>query len=214
MIQTEVQADSVLPVNKESVMDKRIVLASQSPRRKDIISMVIPEFDIIVDNSEEIVEDGRSPEETVRCLAMQKALNVSDRVEGNALVIGADTIVGIDGEIFGKPENEADAKRMLKKLSGKESIVCTGFAVIDTETGKAFCDAEVTHVCFRDITDEEIDAYIKTKEPMDKAGAYALQGIGGLFINGIRGDYFNVVGLPLCALSQVLSREFDYKILK
>ncbi len=194
-------------------MKKKIVLASQSPRRKDIISMVIPEFDIIVDNSDEIVEDGLSPEETVKCLAMQKAMNVSDKVEDNALVIGADTVVGIDGEIFGKPADEEDAKRMLKRLSGRESIVCTGFAVIDTESGKAVCDSVTTYVSFRDMTDEEIDAYIKTKEPMDKAGAYAVQGIGGLFITGIKGDYFNVVGLPLCALSEVLSREFDYKIL-
>ncbi len=192
---------------------KRIVLASQSPRRRDILSMVLPEFDIIVDDSEEVVKVDMSPEEIVKELAVQKAVNVSDKVEGDAIIIGADTVVSIDGEIFGKPVDEEDAKRMLKRLSGRENVVCTGFAVIDTESGKTICDVERTSVCFREMTDDEIDAYIKTGEPMDKAGAYGMQGIGGLFISGIKGDYFNVVGLPLCALSRILKDEFDYKIL-
>lgn len=194
-------------------MSKRIVLASQSPRRKEILSMVLPEFDIVVDNSEEVVKEGISPEETVKELAIQKAVNVSDKIDYDAIIIGADTVVSIDGEIFGKPEDEADARRMLKKLSGSENVVCTGFAVIDTGSGKTICDVERTTVCFREMTDDEIDAYIKTGEPMDKAGAYGMQGIGGLFISGIKGDYFNVVGLPLCALSRMLRDEFDYKIL-
>lgn len=212
MIQTGEQAALDQQESKGLEMEKRIVLASQSPRRKDILSMVIPEFDIVVDDSEEIVDEGISPEETVKTLAMQKALNVADKIEYDAIVIGADTVVSVDGEIFGKPIDQEDAKRMLKILSGRKNVVCTGFAVIDTKTGKTVCDLERTDVCFREMTDEEIDAYVKTGEPMDKAGAYGMQGIGGLFISGIKGDYFNVVGLPLCALAQVLNNKFGYKV--
>lgn len=215
IIQTEVLVDLDLPVSKGFKMcnDKKIVLASQSPRRKELLARVISDFEIIVDNSEEVVKDGLSPEETVKELALQKAMNVSDKIDYDALVIGADTIVSIDGQIFGKPADQEDAARMLRCLSERENIVCTGYAVVDTKSGKAVCGVERTSVFFRKLSDDEIERYIKTGEPMDKAGAYGMQELGGLFIRGIEGDYFNVVGLPLCALAQMLKRDFNYTVL-
>lgn len=194
-------------------MNKKIILASRSPRRKELLSGVIHNFDIMADDSEEKIESGMAPEEVVMHLAMQKAANIAEKITEDALVIGADTVVSIDGGIFGKPSDEDDAKRMLKTLSGRENFVCTGVAVVDTSSGRAVCDYERTGVVFRALTEREIAAYIKTGEPMDKAGAYGVQGVGALFVKEINGDYFNVVGLPLCKLGRMLEKEFGYNIL-
>lgn len=194
-------------------MNKKIILASWSPRRKELLAGVIDKFDIMADDSEEKIESGMAPEDVVMYLAMQKAANVAEKTAEDALVIGADTVVSIDGTIFGKPSDEEDAKRMLKILSGRENVVCTGLAVVDTSNGKAVCDYEKTGVVFRELSERETDAYIKTGEPMDKAGAYGVQGLGALFVQEIHGDYFNVVGLPLCKLSRMLEKEFGYNIL-
>jgi septum formation protein len=121
-----------------------------------------------------------------------------------ALVIGSDTVVELDGEILGKPKDKQDAYRMLRRLSGQEHRVYTGVTLV--KDGQSLSQAEKTRVFFRQMTDQEIWAYIRTGEPMDKAGAYGYQGMAGLFIQGIEGDYFNVVGLPLCRLGQMLKQ--------
>lgn len=192
--------------------ERRIVLASQSPRRRELLGRLINEFDILADNSEELVEEGIPPEETVRRLALQKATNVADEAAEDALIIAADTMVFINGKVLGKPKDENDARDMLRILSGREHYVCTGIAVVDKKSGKTFCDFERTVVHFKPLSDEEIEKYIQSGEPMDKAGAYGIQDIGALFVDWIKGDYFNVVGLPICRLSQILKREFDYEI--
>lgn len=191
---------------------RKIVLASKSPRRRELLSGFVDDFEIISDDSEEVIEEGITPEETVQRLAMQKARNVSEKTDAEALIIGADTVVFIDGKILGKPANGAEASEMLHMLSGRDHHVCTGLAVIDNKTQKSYCGFERTVVNFRHLTDDEIIKYIKTGEPMDKAGAYGIQNIGALFVENIKGDYFNVVGLPLCKLSQVLKEEFGYEL--
>lgn len=191
---------------------RKIVLASQSPRRRELLGGLISEFDIIVDTAEEVADPDMTPEELVKSLALQKAHNVARQADGDAIVIGADTVVCIDGRVLGKPKDEAEAEKMLKMLSGREHHVCTGFAVVDNATGKTVCDFERTVVKFKPLTDEEIEKYIKLGEPMDKAGAYGIQGVGALFVEGIKGDYFNVVGLPLCALFKSLKENFNYEV--
>ena len=121
-------------------------------------------------------------------------------------------MVFIDGKILGKPADAAEAAEMLRTLSGRDHHVCTGIAVIDNAIGKSFCCFERTLVHFKHLTDSEIERYIASGEPMDKAGAYGIQGKGALFVEWIKGDYFNVVGLPLCRLAQVLKEEFDFDI--
>ncbi len=191
---------------------RKVVLASQSPRRRELLSDLIPEFKIMPDNSAEIMDESAAPEEVVKRLAMQKAKNVSAYAESDEIVIAADTVVFIDGKILGKPINAAEAAQMLKTLSGREHHVCTGIAVIDNAIGKSYCCFERTLVHFKHLSDSEIERYIASGEPMDKAGAYGIQGKGALFVEWIKGDYFNVVGLPLCRLAQVLKEEFDFDI--
>lgn len=191
---------------------RKVVLASQSPRRRELLSDLISGFRIIPDNSPETVDKSATPEETVKRLAVQKARNVSACADSDEIVIAADTVVFIDGKILGKPVDAADAAEMLRTLSGRGHHVCTGIAVIDNAIGKSFCCFERTLVHFKHLTDSEIERYIASGEPMDKAGAYGIQGKGALFVEWIKGDYFNVVGLPLCRLAQVLKEEFDFDI--
>ena len=191
---------------------RKVVLASQSPRRRELLSDLISGFRIIPDNSPETVDKSATPEETVKRLAVQKARNVSACADSDEIVIAADTVVFIDGKILGKPVDAADAAEMLRTLSGRDHQVCTGIAVIDNAIGKSFCCFERTLVHFKHLTDSEIERYIASGEPMDKAGAYGIQGKGALFVEWIKGDYFNVVGLPLCRLAQVLKEEFDFDI--
>ena len=191
---------------------RKVVLASQSPRRRELLSDLISGFRIIPDNSPETVDESATPEETVKRLAVQKARNVSACADSDEIVIAADTVVFIDGKILGKPVDAAEAAEMLRTLSGRDHHVCTGIAVIDHAIGKSFCCFERTLVHFKHLTDSEIERYIASGEPMDKAGAYGIQGKGALFVEWIKGDYFNVVGLPLCRLAQVLKEEFDFDI--
>lgn len=191
---------------------RKVVLASQSPRRRELLSDLISGFRIISDNSPETVDKSATPEETVKRLAVQKARNVSACADSDEIVIAADTVVFIDGKILGKPADAAEAAEMLRTLSGRDHHVCTGIAVIDNAIGKSFCCFERTLVHFKHLTDSEIERYIASGEPMDKAGAYGIQGKGALFVEWIKGDYFNVVGLPLCRLAQVLKEEFDFDI--
>lgn len=191
-------------------MDK-LVLASASPRRRELMSLLGVPFEIIVSNVVEVIDKLLPPEEMVKDLALQKARAVVDNLD-QGLVIGADTIVVIAAKIMGKPANEEEAFTMLKELSGQEHQVYTGIALVDKVSGEQEVAAEVTMVKFKELTDGEIRAYLATGEPFDKAGAYAIQGRAAVFIEGIKGDYNNVVGLPVYRLAQLLKR-FNVEIL-
>ena len=192
-------------------MNKALVLASASPRRKDLLTQMGFEFDIIVSDVEESIGPGLQPHEAVEALALSKAMEVSTKIK-EGLVIGADTIVVFENEILGKPSNEEEAKRMLTILSGQTHQVLTGIAVIDVDSGQRKVTHEKTKVEFRLINVQEIENYIKTGEPMGKAGSYAIQGQGALFVQKITGCYFNVVGLPIYKLGTVL-KEFNVNAL-
>lgn len=184
----------------------QIILGSASPRRKEILENAGVCFTVCpadVDESTDI----RDPSEMVRELSRRKT-NALDA--GEAIVITADTVVAIDGEILGKPKNEEDARRMLRLLSGRVHQVFTGVSVKYKDTVETFC--EKTDVYFKEIDDAAIDAYVRSGEPMDKAGAYAIQGRGAVFIEKIDGDYLNVVGLPWSRLYDILRSDFGYTL--
>jgi len=179
-----------------------IVLASGSPRRRELLTMLGLKFDICPARGEEAAAEGLSPEETVKAISLAKAKEVAEKYPADILIIAADTIVWAQGEILGKPKDKADAERMLYLLSGKSHSVFTGLCVICGD--KVISAAEETEVRFRSLSEDEIKAYIETGEPMDKAGAYGIQGKASVLIEGIKGDYFNVMGLPLCRLGEIL----------
>jgi septum formation protein len=192
----------------------RIILASNSPRRKELLSQIGVSFEVIPSKFEEQLVE-LPPSKLVEHFAYMKAADVASSIKEKALVLGSDTIVCLDeskGMVLGKPRDKADAFDMLRKLSGKQHFVISGISVIDTATGESITAHEVTRVRMKEFSDAEIEAYIRTGEPMDKAGAYAIQGLGSLFVEGIEGDYFNVVGLPLFRLSGMLER-FGVKLL-
>lgn len=187
-------------------MDK-IILASSSPRRREILNQAGIPFTVMpADVDEENAELTGAPEQKAEQLAFMKAMNVAEKMD-KGLVVGADTIVVCGGEVFGKPVDRADAQRMLEMLNGREHLVITGIAVLDAAAGTARIDHEVTRVRFAQISGSEIEAYIDSKEPFDKAGSYAVQGKGALMVEGISGCYTNVVGLPLRKLYCML-KEF------
>ena len=186
-----------------------IVLASASPRRRELLEMMGLEFEI-VPAKDELDAEGLPPAEAVAKIALGKAMSVANLRAENDLVIAADTLVCLDGELLGKPKDEAEAFAMLKKLSGNEHQVYTGVAV--SQGDKSVSCAEMTKVRFCRMSDEDIKNYIATFEPMDKAGAHGIQGKGAVFIEGIEGDYFNVMGLPLHRLSLML-KEFGFSLL-
>ncbi len=180
----------------------RLVLASASPRRRDLLQMLgLRDFRVVPADTDETVPP-LPPDESVMTIAAVKARAVAPQCAPDELIIAADTLVYQDGRALGKPENEADAARMLRQLSGAEHTVYTGVALIRNGRETAFY--EKTRVFFRDMTDAEIYAYIASGEPMDKAGAYGAQGLGAVFIRRIDGDFFNVMGLPLCRLVTAL----------
>ncbi|MBO4939595.1 MAG: septum formation protein Maf [Clostridia bacterium] len=182
------------------------ILASASPRRKELLAQVIEKFDILPSGAEERIEGKPSPETLVKMLAAQKAAEVANRAGlENKAVLGADTIVTIDGEILGKPKDEADAFRMLKALSGRAHEVYTGVCMLFPKTEKGREErlaAACTKVYFYPLSDEQIRAYIATGSPMDKAGAYGIQD-GGL-VEKIEGSFSNVVGLPVELCKEML----------
>ena len=186
-------------------MSERIVLASASPRRRALLEQIGLDFDVVPSRTEELVHAEETPEQLVVRLSLEKAGDVAARPEvAGRWFIGSDTIVLCGGRILGKPRDAEDAAAMLRQLSGREHQVLSGFAVIDRQTGRQRQEAVCTRVRFRDLTDDEIARYIATGEPADKAGAYAIQGLGVCFVAGIEGSYSNVVGLPLCRLTLVL----------
>ena len=183
-----------------------VILASGSPRRKELMEMLgIEDMKIIPAKGEERPPEGAGPEELVLALAEAKAREVAAFCKEEDVIVAADTIVWVDGRVFGKPHSEAEARAMLRTLSGRSHQVYTGVCVMKgAETEQAF---ERSHVHFRPLSEEEIGAYVATGEPMDKAGAYGAQGLGALFVQGIEGDFFNVMGLPLCTLGQMLKKQ-------
>lgn len=184
----------------------KIILASASPRRKELMWMLgVKELEIIPARGEEKADISLAPDELVKRLAMAKAEEVSAFAGEDDVVIAADTIVWVDGQLFGKPHSEAEAKHMLETLSGRAHEVFTGVAVI--RGASKLCEAERSLVFFRELTEDEIGAYIKTGEPMDKAGAYGAQGKGAMLVRRIEGDFFNVMGLPICRLCEMLKEQ-------
>ena len=187
---------------------KKLILASASLRRRDLMNQIGLNFEIIPSNVNEAISEVE-PIKLVQKLALLKAHEVAEKEfakKSNALVIGADTIV-VDGQtILGKPDTEETAIEMLRKLSGRQHRVMTGVAVVDSQSGKHCVDVEITHVFFRKLEEKEIYRYVATGEPMDKAGAYAIQGKAALFVERIEGCFFNVVGLPLLKTVRLLKQ--------
>ena len=178
----------------------QLILASQSPRRKELLGLFRIPFSVRVAHIDETMDSALSAYDEVARVSRLKAEATPHEKED--VVVAADTIVVCDGIVLGKPKDELDAFRMLKMLSGKDHQVMTGLTVLRGDA--AVVCTEVTDVHFRDLTDAEIFAYIRTGEPMDKAGAYGIQGGAALFVEKISGDYYNVMGLPVCRLAQIL----------
>lgn len=202
-------------------MGKRIILGSASPRRRELLAQIGVEFEVRVSGKKETYHS-REPERIVQELALMKAENVASELweeqaavaaetdRNSTLIIGADTVVVLDGRILGKPADEEEAFRMLSGLRGRSHKVFTGVAVLEYHCGErkdtVVCASETT-VYVNEMTDEEIRAYIRTGEPMDKAGAYGIQGRFAAYIDRISGDYYNVVGLPVSCLYRILKEK-------
>lgn len=181
----------------------QIILASQSPRRRELLErMGISEFDIIPAVGEERADPALTPAQLVEELSKQKAAEIAAG-HPDALIIAADTVVSVDGLVLGKPHSREEAARMLSTLSGREHTVFSGITV--SWNGRVVTTHESTAVRFRSLTAQDISNYISTGEPMDKAGSYGIQGYGCTLVEGISGDYYNVVGLPVCRLTQILA---------
>ena len=182
---------------------KKIILASSSPRRRELIELLNCPFEVCVKEIDELIDKTFSPEENVQRLARLKAEAIANKYKAH-WIIGADTMVCLDEHILGKPHDEIEAAKMLKLLSGKIHRVITGVALVKEDEVINFF--ETTYVKMKQLSDAEIEWYIATKEPMDKAGAYGIQGKGAVFIERIEGDYYNVVGLPI---HQIYKRMFQ-----
>jgi septum formation protein len=190
---------------------KRIMLASASPRRKELLEQIGLQFEVDPSNYDEEITSASEPHETARRLSLGKA-RAAARKHRNAIIIAADTFVVFGDRILGKPHSNAEAREMLRALNGQAHSVITGFTILDTETGKVTSRSVETRVHMRKLTLREIDGYVRTKEPLDKAGGYAIQGLGAVLVERIEGDYSNVVGLPLSALAESL-KEFGVDVL-
>ncbi|WP_041722570.1 Maf family protein [Caldicellulosiruptor saccharolyticus] len=195
---------------------KKVVLASSSPRRIELLKQFGIKFDIVPSNVDEIIDPDLPPEKNAMNLAKKKAEEVFRRLGESAkdsLIISADTIVFIEGTILGKPSNEEEAFYMLKKISAKRHTVFTGVCIIDDSCRQILVDFEKSYVYIKQMSDEEILRYIKTGEPFDKAGAYAIQGFGSLIVEKVEGCFYNVVGLPLYKLNTMLQK-LGYDLMK
>jgi len=180
-----------------------LILASASPRRRELLRTLCPDFRVVPSDLEETLAAG-SPRAAAAGLALDKARAVAAR-NGEGVVLGADTIVVIDGQALGKPAGPDEARAMLRRLRGREHEVITGVAVVDARTGRSEATAVVSRVRMAEYGDAEIEAYLATEEPLDKAGAYAIQGRGGALVAGLDGSFSNVVGLPLEETARVLA---------
>ena len=192
------------PIQKLGNM-KKIILASASPRRREILSLTGLKFRVDPGDYEEDMDSGQEPHKLARSLSLEKARSVAGN-HRNALIIAADTFIVFRGRLLGKPHTAEEARRMLKRLNGREHSVITGFTILDTESGQKLSRSVETRVWFRKLGMKELEAYIKSKEPLDKAGAYAIQGLGAAIVKKIEGDFFNVVGLPLSELVEGLKK--------
>ncbi len=191
----------------------KVVLASASPRRREILEQIGLPFEIIPSYADENIPSGLTPSLAVQSLSLLKAADVAKTQPEDALIIGADTVVVLEDEVLTKPKDAEEAVVMLKRLSGRCHRVMTGLTVFRRKDGKSISVTEETEVFFKELTETEINAYVKTGEPLDKAGAYGIQGLGGLFIEKIQGDYYNVVGLPLARLGRLFEEEFDIELI-
>ena len=181
-----------------------LILASQSPRRQQLLEQMGLTFTVKIADIDETMTPGRPPQEQVAEVSARKAAAVAATCRKDDVIIAADTIVVVDDTILGKPENEDAAKNMLRMLSGRTHRVMTGVTV--RRGDDAVSHTEITEIRFRDLSDKEIDAYVATGDPMDKAGSYGIQNGAAVFVSGMHGDYFNVMGLPLCSLTLLLRR--------
>lgn len=184
---------------------KPIILASTSPRRREILAKTRLRFRVVASDYKENMISDLSPSELAKFLSRGKVQAIAHRFR-NHIIIGADTFVALRNDVLGKPHTAPTAKKMLRSMSGKTVSIITGFTVIDTGSGKTLSRANETKVYFKKFTNEEINNYVKSKEPLDKAGAFAIQGLGAALIKKIEGDYFNALGLPLYELIQTLKK--------
>jgi len=191
--------------------ETKIILASASPRRADLLKTIGVEFELAPSQVQERPHADEAPPDYITRLARAKVIAVARKRE-SGLVIGADTIVVLDGRVLGKPRDEDDAEEMLRQLSGRWHAVMTGVALYDIATRREVADYDKTLVRFAQLTDKEIEWYSRSGEPMDKAGGYAIQGHGSLFVEEIAGNYFNVVGLPI-PLVYRLARRLGYSFI-
>jgi septum formation protein len=185
---------------------KKVILASASPRRSELLSTLIgQDFEVIVSSYDEKAVEGLSPVDLVMHHSREKAFAVAEKL-AEGIIISADTVVVCDGEILGKPDNSDDAERMLKKISGTKIQAISGITVMDAASGLVFTEYEITDVWMRQMSESIIRKYINTGEAEGKAGAFAIQGKGAILVERIEGDFFNVVGLPLYRLSLILEK--------
>lgn len=189
-------------------MKKKLILASASPRRKEIMEMLGLDFEVIVSDAEEIMDPELSIEERVMQVAKVKALNVLKN-NSDCVIVGSDTIVEVDGRMLGKPHSKMEAEEMIKLISGRSHRVVTALAILSSDDEYVDCDE--TYVHFDPVPQEEIEKYVLTDEPYDKAGAYAIQGWASVFISRIEGSYYTVVGLPLHLVYQQLRKMGFYE---
>jgi nucleoside triphosphate pyrophosphatase len=192
--------------------EPKIILASASPRRAELLYQIGVKFELVPSQIEERPHPDEAPPDYITRIARAKVIAVARQHE-SGLIIGADTIVVLDGRLLGKPVDNHEAKSMLKQLSGRWHAVMTGVALYDVESRHEVADYEKTLVKFAQLTDREIDWYVHTGEPKDKAGAYGIQGLGGLFVDEIAGNYYNVVGLPI-PLVYRLARRLGYSFVE
>ena len=189
-----------------TIQKYKLILASNSPRRRYLLKQAGVEFDVIPSTVDENRAASHDPLEYVRCLSQAKAAEIASRYP-DRWVIGADTIVLIDGKVLGKPKDPSDARAMLERLSGQTHQVYTGFTICCVDLQRHHSDVVITDVTFKKLTSDEIKWYIHTGEPFDKAGAYAIQGLGTFLVERINGSYTNVVGLPVCEVIGYLIKE-------
>jgi septum formation protein len=184
---------------------KKFILASQSPRRKQLLEQIGLEFEVCPSDIDEVLDPTLSPREQVESLSRQKAMAVAPKFQ-NAVILSADTMVDLDGVVYGKPKDKEDAEKMLKKFSGREHSIVTGFTLLDTETKKIITKSTETKLWFRKLSTDEIKSFIKKEKPFDKAGAYAVHELASIFVEKVEGDFFGAVGLSVYLVAKELKK--------
>lgn len=191
-----------------------LILASSSPRRQELIRLLGLPVEVMPSDADESVEEGWTPAQIVERLSVRKAEAVRARIgDGRGLIVGSDTIVTLDGRVLGKPRDEDDAATMLRSLSGRPHQVYSGVALVDASSGRSAVGHLMTQVWMKPLDEERIRRYVATGEPRDKAGAYGIQGVGARLVDRIEGDFFNVVGLPVALVADMLESSFGVRVL-